>query len=156
MTGLQRALLGLLLQAALVAFGIYLGVSESALPSASSTARLAVAALFVAVALLFGEVQRVRRDMALLLGALKAQAGTAAHKDQRMAVDVLVSALESPEARVREVAHRNLVRITRKDLPLDAARWKAWWGEARASFPAEGHPAVALGGSALVGPEDPR
>jgi hypothetical protein len=140
----------------MVAMGIYVGVSEEAFPGASTLGRMSLAALFVAVGMLFGEVQRVRRDMALLLGALKAQAGAAAHKDQRMAVDVLVSALESPEARVREVAHRNLVRITRKDLPPDVARWKAWWSEARASFPAEGHPDVAPGGSALVGPEDPR
>jgi hypothetical protein len=156
MSGVQKALLGLVLQAGLTICGIYVGVSESALPGSSSTARLAIAVLFVGVALLFGEVQRVRRDMALLLSALKAQAGGAAAKDQRLAVDVLVSALESPEARVREVAHKNLVRITRQDLPLDAARWRDWWSGARAAFPVEGHPEAAAGGSTLVGREDPR
>jgi hypothetical protein len=156
MSGVEKALLGVVLQVALTAGGVYVGVSESALPGAPQAARLAIAVLFVGVALLFGEVRRVRRDMALLLSALKAQAGAAADKDQRLAVDVLVSALESPEARVREVAHRNLVRITRQDLPLDAARWKAWWSGARAAFPASGHPDAAAGGSPLVGREDPR
>jgi hypothetical protein len=156
MSGVQKALLGLVLQAALVAFGIYVGVSEGAIPGAPMAARLAIAALFIGVAMLFGEVQRVRRDMALLLSALKAQAGAAGSKDARLAVDVLVSALDSPEARVREVAHKNLVRITRQSLPLDAARWKAWWSGARGTFPADGLPEETAGGSALVGRGDPR
>ena len=156
MSGVQKALLGLVLQAALVAFGIYVGVSEGALPGAPMPARLAIAALFIGVAMLFGEVQRVRRDMALLLSALKAQAGAAGSKDARLAVDVLLSALESPESKVREVAHKNLVRITRQSLPLDAARWKAWWSGARESFPVNGLPEEAAGGSSLVGRGDPR
>jgi hypothetical protein len=155
MSGVQRALVGLLLQVALVVLGVYVGVSPSALPEASGVARLAIAALFVGVALLFGEVQRVRRDLALVLSALKAQAGAAGSADRRDAVDVLVTALESPEVRVREVAHKNLVRLTGQDLPLDAGRWRDWWQAARASFPREG-PAKAAGGPGLVGPQDPR
>jgi hypothetical protein len=133
MTAIQRALIRLLAQVSLTGFAVYVGLFPDALPGASTAARAGLAVLFVAVALLFSEVAQVRQHMSLLLSTI--QSGLASGpKDHRKAVDVLVAALESPEARVRGAAHRNLVRITGRDLPEDAAAWKAWWGGARADF----------------------
>jgi membrane-bound ClpP family serine protease len=138
MKPVRKALLGLLVQAALVAFGLYLGLSEQALPDATALARAGIAALFVGVAILLGETSKLRVQFAALLSTLQSGLGATVPRDDRMAVDVLVAARESHDAAVREKAHRNLVRITRKDLPADPTRWKAWWSEAREGFPMSG------------------
>lgn len=138
MSPLQRALGGLILQAALIAFGIYLGVSEEALPGASTVARAGIAALFVGVAMLLGELAKLRAQFGALLAAIKGGLQAATPRDDRMAIDVLVAALSSSDPAVRSKAHSNLLRLTKQDFPPDAERWKTWWGKARETFPSRG------------------
>ena len=132
------ALLGLLLQALLWAFGIYLGFFPEALPGASLVARIGIAILFLAVGVLLGEISRVQSEDRTLIGALQAGAGSTVRRDDRQAIDILVSALESADPKRRETAHKNLLRLTQQNLPAEASAWRKWWGEARATFPPGG------------------
>jgi hypothetical protein len=138
MQRMGRAVTGLAIQAALWAFGIYLGVVPDALPGASTVARTGLATLFIAVGLLLGEVARLRAEHRALLGVLSPPRPDAVARDDRQAIDILLQALESPDAARRELAHRNLVRLTRQSFPAEAGPWQAWWREARATFPAKG------------------
>ena len=113
-------------------------MSPDALGGASTTARAGVAGLAVAVAALYGETARLRLQVTALLSALKTNLAAHVPRDDRMAVDVLVSALGSKDAAVRDKAHKNLVRITKQDLPPDPAAWRAWWRATRPEFPAQG------------------
>jgi hypothetical protein len=133
-----RVVVGLLVQLAFLALAVYVFVAPDALPGVSQVARAGVAALAVAVAALTGEVSRLRLQMTALLSALQSQLSSHVPRDDRMAVDVLVSALGSKDAAVREKAHKNLLRITKQDLPPDPVAWRTWWQAARASFPVRG------------------
>ncbi|MBI5850443.1 MAG: hypothetical protein HZB39_05310 [Planctomycetes bacterium] len=45
---------------------------------------------------------------------------------RREAITILVAALESPDAEVRENAHKHLSRLTGVDHGTDAANWRVW------------------------------
>jgi hypothetical protein len=129
----QNALAGLLVKTALIVFAVYVAVATDAFPGATTLARAGLVALAFGLVFVVGEVERLRaqtRAIATLLGAL----GGAAPRDDRAAVDVLVAALSSTDAAVREKAHRNLQRITGEDLPPDPEAWRSWWAGARDGF----------------------
>ncbi len=130
----DRALSLALIQVLLLAGGIYVGVAESAFPGASPFGRAAIVVVCVAASFLAAEVSRLRLHFGALLKALEAGAVTTTPRDDRAAVDVLVSALDSGNADVRAKAHKNLVKITGEDFPPDSARWKAWWASKREAF----------------------
>lgn len=53
---------------------------------------------------------------------------------RREAITILVAALESPDAEVRENAHKHLSRLTGVDHGTDAANWRLWldsWSKSR-------------------------
>lgn len=129
-----KVLVGLLVQLGLLAFAVYVVVADAALPGASMLTRAGLATTAVAVGVVYGETTRLRAHMGALLAALQSGLGATVPRDDKQAIDVLVSALGSQDAAVREKAHRNLVRLTGQDLPPDAARWAAWWREARPTF----------------------
>jgi hypothetical protein len=131
-----RAVMGLLVQGSLIAFGAYVAFSDAALPGASTLARCGVAALTLIVVVLVGEVSRLRLHMSQLIAALRAAGGGGAGvpRDDRAAVDVLVRALSSDDADVRAKAHKNLVRLTGQRLTMDPEAWQAWWKDAREGF----------------------
>ncbi len=56
----------------------------------------------------------------------KGGAGVADATARRDAIRILITALESPEAEVRENSQRHLARLTGQDLGPDAARWRAF------------------------------
>ncbi len=128
-----KALAGLLVQLLLVGFAVYLGVSADVFPGAPWFARGGIAALCLVVALLVGEVARLRTHMAALLHALQASAASSS-RDDRAAIDILIGGLFSPKAEVVERAHRNLKVLTKQDLPADAEVWRAWWAGARTGW----------------------
>jgi hypothetical protein len=130
----SRLLFGFAVQLAFLGLAIYLVVSPDALPGASHAARVGVAALALAVGVLWGEVMRVRADLGELLRALQRDLSTYTPRDDRMAVDVLVAALDSKDPAAREKAHLHLRRLTGQNLPPDGAAWRAWWQGARATF----------------------
>ena len=139
----DRALSLLVIQVLLLAGAIYVGVAESAFPGASPYGRAAIVAVCVAASFLAAEVSRLRLHFGALLKALEAGAATTTPRDDRAAVDVLVSALGSANAEVRAKAHKNLVKITGQDLPPDPVPWNAWWSSARDGFvrvPSNGSP----------------
>ena len=138
MSAISRTLLGALGQLALLGFAGYLALSDSAIPGATLLARGGLVTLCIAVALLLGEVNRVKGHMAALISALQAGTAGAAGRDDRAAIDVLVRALSSDDADVRAKAHRNLVRITGQSFTMDPEAWQAWWAKARDSFQAKG------------------
>ena len=127
-----RVLFGLLLQAGFLALAVYLVVSPDALPGASHVARVGLAAVSLAVGVLYGEISRVRADMARLIRAL--QQDLAGSKDERMAIDVLVAALAAEDPEKRALAHKHLVRLTGRTFPPDAQPWVAWWKGARPTW----------------------
>ena len=129
-----RALSLLLVQVLLIAFAIYVGVSDGAFPGASTVARIGIVVLAIAVSFLAGEVSRLGTHFGALVSALKQGTATATPRDDRAAIDVLVAALESANADTRSMAHKNLLKISGQDLPPDTAPWKAWWAASRETF----------------------
>ncbi len=71
-----------------------------------------------------GGVTRMRQ--ATLSRALQRVQPALRHKD---AIQILIRALESQDAQVTNTAHRELKRLTRQDLPADAAAWRGWLKE---------------------------
>jgi hypothetical protein len=133
-----RAMVGLVIQGGCLALAIYVLVSDGAFPGASMIARVGIAILSLAVAMTYAEVTQQRAHLQAVLMALQARVGASVPRDDRRAIDTLVAALSTGDAAARETAHRHLVRLTGKDLPADAARWEAWWSDARADFPTSG------------------
>ncbi len=131
---MSKALAGLLVQIALIALAVYVGIAEDAV-KASPFGRAAFVALLVVVALLVGEVGRLRTHMAALIQALRGGLAAEGPRDDRAAVDVLIRALASEDAEVRQKAHKNLLRLTGQGFPPDALAWRKWWDGARESFP---------------------
>lgn len=132
-----KALAGLGVQLLLVAFAVYLGVSDAAIPGAPLIVRGGIAALCLVTALLVGEVARLRAHMAALLQALQASAG-ASPRDDRAAIDILIGGLSSAKPEVVEKAHRNLKALTKQDLPADPEAWRRWWAGARSGWTRSG------------------
>ena len=149
-----RVLFGLLVQLGFLVLAVYLVVSGDALPGASHVARVGIAAAVLAVGVLYGEISRVRADMARLIRAL--QQDLSAAKDDRMAIDVLVAALSAEDPEKRALAHKHLVRLTGRTFPPDAQPWLAWWKSARPTWGST-TPGAAVGGSGTQGPaaDDP-
>ncbi|MCC7138306.1 MAG: hypothetical protein IT460_07765 [Planctomycetes bacterium] len=135
MNATTKVLVGLLLQLALFAFAVYVVVDADAVPGAPTATRVGLGVLAIAVAIVYGETTRLRVHLAALLRGLQTELSGTVPRDDRMAIDVLVAALESSDPAKRDIAHRNLVRLTKQDLPPDGARWKAWWRDARATWP---------------------
>lgn len=144
-----RVLFGLLVQLGFLVLAVYLVVSGDALPGASHVARVGLAAAVLAVGVLYGEISRVRADMARLIRAL--QQDLSAAKDDRMAIDVLVAALSAEDPEKRSLAHKHLVRLTGRTFPPDAQPWLAWWKSARPTW-GNAAPGAAVGGSGTQGP----
>jgi hypothetical protein len=130
----RNALASLIVQAFLLAFAVYVAVSADALPGASTAARAGVVAMSFALMLVVQEVERLKAEVRALTVITAGALGAGVPRDDRAAVDVLVRALSSSDAAVREKAHRNLVRLTGQDLPPDVERWRAWWERAREEF----------------------
>jgi len=138
MSTTSKTLAGLVVQLLLVAFAVYLGLSDSVLPGAPLIARGGLAALCLVVALLVGEVARLRSHMAALLQALQSTAAATTPRDDRAAIDILIGGLSSPRADVVEKAHRNLRALTKQDLPADPEAWRAWWAGTRNTWTRQG------------------
>jgi hypothetical protein len=139
-----RVLFGLVVQLGFLVLAVYLVVSADALPGASHVARVGLAAAALAVGVLYGEISRVRADMARLIRALQQDLSIA--KDDRMAIDVLVAALSAEDAEKRALAHKHLVRLTGRTFPPDAQPWLTWWKSARPTW------GTASGGKGTQGP----
>jgi hypothetical protein len=118
----------------LLGLAVYVGVSDDAIQG-STLGRVAVVTILVVLALLVGEVARIRGHVAAILQILRQGLEAQSPRDDRAAVDVLVRALESSDADVRAKAHKNLLRITGQGFPADAEAWKKWWSVARETFP---------------------
>jgi hypothetical protein len=94
-------------------------------------------ALFVYVAALIHERQRLARSFHELLEAHESFLQTVYGKDykkHRAAVDILIGTLGTDNAEVRRKVHEQLRRITGQTLPAEPGPWEAWWKENKASF----------------------
>ena len=136
----QNALSSLVVRMALVAFGAYVIVSDAAFPNASSWAKAGMAAVVFALVLALGEVARISTEVKTLtlLTAGVLQGADSRSRDDRAAVDILIAALSSEDRDTKEKAHKNLVRLTGKELPPDLQAWSDWWSEARGGFGGRG------------------
>ena len=132
MTSTSRLLLNAVLRLILLGLGMWFAFSESSLPGAPLVSRAAIVVLFVALALLVGEVGQLREHMGLLLKVLRA--GAPGRRDDREAVEILIQGLSAAEGPTRERAHHHLKRLTGQDLPPDAAAWQVWWDANRETF----------------------
>jgi len=70
---------------------------------------------------LLGAATRLRQGA--LARALQRLQPVLRHKD---AIEILIRALESADAKVSGTAHRELKRLTRQDFPADPAVWRGW------------------------------
>lgn len=126
--GELRVILVYVLRLGCVAFAAWIALVPAALPGAHPVTRGGLAATLLVLSILIAEVDKLRMQFDALLRALRqatGRAGEPATSDE--AVPILIRALESRDADVREKAHRNLVRLTGQDLPADRAAWDAWW-----------------------------
>jgi hypothetical protein len=93
---------------------------------------LFLVAIFAAV--MWGMLMRTRQQMAVmedLLNDVRFGPGT---KRDRDAVDILVRALRTSDAGVRETALRTLRKLSGLDLGDEALVWETWWSGARSTF----------------------
>ncbi|MGC6488362.1 MAG: hypothetical protein ACON4Z_12000 [Planctomycetota bacterium] len=102
--------------------------------------KVVVAFLVLYVLLLWGESLRLHGLLTGLLEAFKnfdrEQAGGAPRgkgannpRARREAARLLIAALSSDDAEVRETSRHNLVRLVGQDLGDDPAAWQAWLAE---------------------------
>ena len=136
-----RLLVNALLRLVLLGFGMWFAFGNDALPGAPLVSRAAVVMLFVAVAVLVGEMGQLREHMGMLLKVLRAGTAGPGKRDDRDAIDLLIQGLSSGDVVTREKALHHLRRLTRQDLPAEPALWQAWWAanrEAYAPEPSEG------------------
>ena len=104
------------------------------------TLRISVAVLSIFTAALWILVRRAGRElrrMEELLTDVRFGAGTRRDRD---AVDILVQALRTTDARARETALRTLRKISGLDLGPDPVPWEQWWTAARPTFVRSGAP----------------
>jgi len=130
----RRLIVNSLLRLVLLGFGMWFAFSEQALPGAHLLSRAALVMLFVAVAILIGEMGQIREHMGLLLKVLRAGGAGGVKRDDREAIDLLVQGLSSPDSVTREKAHHHLKRLTRQELPAQPALWQAWWAANRDAY----------------------
>ncbi len=101
---------------------------------------LALGAMCCFVAYLSSELFRLRaRVLDLMEEVLKIFYGPNFRRD-REAVDILVRAMSSPQADVRNTAREHLVRLTGENLGADGPAWETWWAEKRATYRSPGAP----------------
>ncbi len=134
MSPTRRLLANALLRLVLLGFGMWFAFSETALPGAHLVSRAALVMLFVAVALLIGEMGQMREHMGALLKVLRAGGAGGGKRDDRDAIDLLVQGLSSKDPGTRERAHHHLRRLTKQDLPAQPALWQAWWAANRDAY----------------------
>jgi hypothetical protein len=123
----------------MVAGAAWFGFNPDAVPGAPLTTRLALAALFLVLGVVVGEVAGMRMQMGLLATVLKGAGlggagGRGSPRDDRAAVEILLRGLSAAAASTREASHRQLRRLTGQDLPSDAEAWSRWWAENREGF----------------------
>ena len=129
----SRMILTLLVRLAFVVFAGWVAVVPSTLPGSHDVVRMGLAATFLVVAILVGEVAKLQTQFEMLLKALRAAGASVAveaatpERDDDAAIGILIRALGSREETTRAKAHANLVRISGQDLPLDREAWEAWW-----------------------------
>lgn len=99
--------------------------------------RLAIAGLGLYVLLLWGESLRLNAVLTGVLKAFREHGGPAAKgagggRDPRArleAVKLLIAALSSDDAEVRETSRHNLGKLAGKDLGADPGPWREWLAE---------------------------
>ena len=109
------------------------GWMDRALGGEGAIARFFVGFLF----LYFAGIVREKNDLRFLLKRLVGTARSATKVDpegQRMAVELLIQGLGSPNPKARETALENLKRLTGKDFGADREAWQVWWKENRDTF----------------------
>jgi len=107
----------------------WLGWSRVAETVGGETALLSVGVgcAFLLAASLAVEKDRLRVRMAELMEGLNDLLYGKDHRRDREAVEILLGSLESPDATVRETAHRHLVRLTGQNFAADPRVWRSWW-----------------------------
>jgi len=97
--------------------------------------RACVAALALYVLVLWGESIRLHTVLTGVLHAFRQyegdrsgkESGAARHPKARLeAAKLLIAALKSDEAEIRETSRHNLTRLAGKDLGNDPAAWQKW------------------------------
>jgi hypothetical protein len=127
----------LLMMAGLAWFGPLLPGYEGLIDRFGGDAvlRFLTGLLCIYVAMLVLERQRMEQSFKQVLGAFR-DFHTNRHpnaeqtgKVQREAVEILVGALQSPDAEVRRNSRTHLVRLTGQDHGEDAGAWRSWLAE---------------------------
>ena len=134
MKPLTRVVVTAVVRLAFLFFAGWVAVAPGALEGAHPVTRIGLAAGFMALSVLVGEILRLETRFEALMRAIRSatsQAGEGgaagrAIRTQDEAVAILIRALGSREPDTVEKAHRNLVRLTGQDLPPDKAAWEAW------------------------------
>jgi len=131
----SRLILSFVVRLAFMVFAGWVAIVPETLPGSHMIVRMGLAATFLVVAILVGEVAKLQAQFEMLLKALRAAGASmvadaaAPQRDDDAAVGILIRALGSREENTRTKAHTNLVRITGQELPLDRSVWERWWKE---------------------------
>ena len=130
-----RVIVASLVRLAFLFFAGWVAVAPSALPGSHPITRIGLAAAFLAMSVVVGELSRLETRFEALMRAIRSATATGTEgvpgrRTQDEAVTILIRALGSREPDTVEKAHRNLQRLTGQDLPPDKAAWEAWWKDA--------------------------
>jgi hypothetical protein len=93
----------------------------------SAVLRLLVGSLFVFVSGTLIERRRTQRALGDVHEALNMLVYGRNYRRDREAVEILLRALRSKDAEVREKAWKSLRDLTGCDFALDAEVWESWW-----------------------------
>jgi hypothetical protein len=131
----RRAELLVALALVVTALYVWLGPLLGADPEDQARSqRVTLAILCLLAAYQWLQLRRTRRALARTEDLLQDVLFGAGTKRDRDAVDILVQALRSPDARGRETALRTLRKISGMDLGDEAGAWEQWWAVARSTF----------------------
>lgn len=109
------------------------------LGSESRLLAVGLGAAFFLIASLAYEKDQLRVRNAELMEALNQLLYGKDYSQQREAIEILLTALESKDATARRTAHENLVRITGQNFAEDAQVWRAWWAAHRNTWAKRRH-----------------
>ncbi|PIE22863.1 MAG: hypothetical protein CSA62_10470 [Planctomycetota bacterium] len=119
-----------------IARGFLPAEHRSLLPGSWLT-ELLLGLLFFYVAALIYERQRLNKSFQELLSSfdefLRGVYGDD-YRQRMQAISVLIRALASEDAKIREKSHESLKRLTGKDFPAEHLPWHEWWRDNKMSF----------------------
>lgn len=110
------------------------GAMSNALGGEASLQGLGLGVAFFVLAAQSWEKSQIRVQMAETLEALHQLLYGKDYRRDREAIEILLTALESPDAANAKTAYGHLVRLTGQNFAQDPKVWRSWWAANKKTF----------------------